>query len=163
MSDGSGPAPTALGAAENLVEQFEGFSATPYPDPSSGGYPWAIGFGSTRDAAGQPVTPDTPPVTLDQARRLVLRDLRAALATIEGAVVVPLTVDEEAALLDFTYNLGAGNLLGSTLLRLLNAGDYAGAAAQFERWDHAGGHVMAGLLRRRLAERDLFLNPGTVG
>ena len=152
----------ALAKAEALVEQFEGFSATPYPDPGTGAEPWTIGFGSTRDAAGDPVTPNTPPVTVDQARRLALRDMRAALEAVKSAVSVPVTADEEGALIDFTYNLGKGNLDASTLLRLLNAGDYAGAAAQFERWDHAGGRVMAGLLRRRLAERDLFLAQGTI-
>ncbi|MCK2118973.1 lysozyme, partial [Pseudomonas juntendi] len=59
----------------------------------------------------------------------------------------------------FTYNLGAANLESSTLRRLLNSGDYAGAADQFPRWNKAGGKVLAGLTRRRAAERDLFLEP----
>ena len=69
---------------------------------------------------------------------------------------VPLTIDEKIALLDFIYNLGGGNFRSSTLLRKLNAGDYAGAAAEFDNWDHAGGKVLAGLLKRRQAETDLF-------
>ena len=147
----------ALGEAESMVERFEGFRSVPYPDPATGGAPWAVGFGSTRDAAGNPVTTDTPSVTIDEARRLALRDMRAALAAIKTDVTVPLTTMEEAALIDFCYNLGIGNFGSSTLLRLLNQGDYAGAAAQFARWDRADGRVLAGLLRRRIAERDLFL------
>lgn len=151
----------ALTAAESLVEQFEGFSATPYPDPGTGAEPWTIGYGSTRDVDGNPVTPNTPAITREEAQRLALRDMRGALDAVKCAISVPLTSDEEGALIDFAYNLGAGNLRASTLLRLLNAGDYAGAADQFELWDHAGGRVMAGLLRRRLAERALFLAGGS--
>jgi lysozyme len=54
------------------------------------------------------------------------------------------------------YNLGGGNLRRSTLLRLLNAGDYAGAAKEFDKWNMAGGKVLAGLVRRRQAETDMF-------
>lgn len=140
-----------------MVERFEGFRAAPYPDPATGGAPWTIGFGSTRDAAGNPVTPATPPVTIDEARRLALRDMRTALTAIKTDVTVPLTTMEEAALIDFCYNLGVGNFGSSTLLRLLNQGEYLLAADQFVRWDRADGRVLAGLLRRRIAERDLFL------
>ncbi|MNE64550.1 Lysozyme RrrD [compost metagenome] len=59
--------------------------------------------------------------------------------------------------MSFTYNLGAANLQSSTLRRLLIAGNYAAAAEQFPRWNKAGGQVLAGLTRRRAAERDLFL------
>ncbi|WLH87869.1 lysozyme [Pseudomonas sp. FP453] len=61
------------------------------------------------------------------------------------------------ALMSFTYNLGAANLGTSTLLKLLNAGDYPGAAEQFPRWNKAGGQVLAGLTKRRAAERVMFL------
>ena len=146
----SAPVPQA---AVDLVCQFEGFSATPYRDPVG---IWTIGYGSTRDFVGNPVTENTPPVTDAQARELVARDLSAACQSVRELVRVPLTTGEEAALDDFVYNLGAGNLRISTLLRLLNAGDYAAAAAQFPRWDMAGGHALAGLLRRREAEANLF-------
>ena len=69
---------------------------------------------------------------------------------------MPLTIDEKIALLDFIYNLGAGKFRSSTLLKKLNAGDYNGAAAEFDNWDHAGGKVLAGLLKRREAETKLF-------
>ncbi len=144
-------------AAAGLVAPFEGFSATPYRDPVG---VWAIGFGSTRGLDNQPVTANPPPITRAQALTLVDRDLGAACATVREDVKVPLNADQQAALADFVYNLGAGNFAGSTLLRLLNAADYAGAAAQFDAWDHAGGVVLAGLLRRRAAEAKLFQTAG---
>jgi lysozyme len=146
--------PTAVNAAEGLVTEFEGFSAVPYQDPAG---VWTIGYGSTRDAnGGNPVCSTTPRITVATARSLVDRDLRAAFAEVAGDVKVALTPFQEGALADFVYNLGATNFRSSTLLRLLNAGDYAGAAAQFDRWDMAGGRVLAGLLRRRQAETELF-------
>jgi lysozyme len=83
--------------------------------------------------------------------------LHKAALEIARVVKVWLTVDETAALQDFVYNLGIGNFESSTLLRKLNAGDYAGAAAQIDLWDHAGGRVVAGLLRRRQVGTALFL------
>jgi lysozyme len=60
---------------------------------------------------------------------------------------------------DFVFNLGAGNFQSSTLLKLLNSGDYQGASGQFPLWNHAGGVVVAGLTARRLAEQTLFNTP----
>ncbi|MCF3948709.1 lysozyme [Acidiphilium iwatense] len=74
-------------------------------------------------------------------------------------VTVPLNPNQQAALIDFVYNLGAGNFRASTLLRLLNAGDFARAVRQFTLWDHADGRVLPGLLRRREAEAALFAAP----
>lgn len=143
-------------AAVRLVEPFEGFRAAPYQDV--GGY-WTIGFGSTRDAAGDAVTADTPTLSRDQALALVERDLTAAARQVQDSVVVALNVNQQAALIDFVYNLGAGNFCGSTLLRLLNVGNYSAAAGQFTLWDHAAGQVLPGLLRRREAEAALFRMP----
>ncbi|MDD2876257.1 MAG: lysozyme [Acidiphilium sp.] len=140
-------------AAVQLVEPFEGFRADPYRDP---GGVWSIGYGSTTDAWGDPVSADTLAITQDQALSLVERDLASALGQVTAAVVVPLGVNQQAALIDFVYNVGIGNFRDSTLLRLLNAGDYTGAAAQFMRWDYAAGMVLPGLLRRREAEAAMF-------
>lgn len=71
-------------------------------------------------------------------------------------VKVPLTAHQMGALVSFAYNVGMGALGSSTLLRLLNAGQYDAAAKQFARWNKAGGRVLAGLTRRRAAEAALF-------
>ena len=147
----------ALAIAANLAKQFEGFSATSYPDPASGGDPWTIGYGTTRDALGNPVTSQTPPMDADTALALLARDMSAALATVRAKVGVPITDNQAAALADFVYNEGAGAFTVSTLLRLLNGGDYASAAMQFPRWVYADGKVMPGLVRRREAERAMFV------
>lgn len=73
---------------------------------------------------------------------------------------VPLSQNQWDALMCFTYNLGSANLGSSTLLKLLNVKDYAGAAEQFSRWNKAGGQVLAGLTKRRAAERAMFLGAG---
>lgn len=146
----------AIEDASEMAEPFEGFSATPYRDPAG---VWTIGFGSTRDVAGNPVTENTVAIARDQALALVERDMIQAGREVALDVHVPLTENERAALDDFVYNLGAGNFRASTLLRRLNAGDLAGAADEFLRWDRAGGQVLAGLLRRREAERAEFLKP----
>lgn len=146
----------ALDAADSLAEPFEGCVLHVYPDPATGGAPWTEGFGSTRGWNGQPLTKDSPPITKQTAVAWLRRDMTAALQAVLAAVTIPLDADEEGALADFVYNLGAGNFDHSTLLRMLNDGDIQGAAQQFELWDHAGGKVMAGLLRRRTAERAMF-------
>lgn len=142
-----------LAKAQQLAEPFEGFSSTPYRCPAG---VWTIGFGSTRDATGAPVTAGTPSVSKEAARKLMERDLTSALAEVHRDVHTTLTAFEAGALADFIYNVGCGNFRASTLLRKLNAGDYAGAAAEFPKWNLGGGKVLAGLVRRRAAERALF-------
>ena len=139
-------------AAIDLVEQSEGFRANAYPDPVSGGEPITIGWGRTGGVKlGDTTTPDIERAWL-VARLQSICDAINRDCTWDG-----LTADEMAALIDFAYNLGVGALEGSTLWRLLMAGDVAGADAQFPRWDMAGGHAVAGLLRRREAEAALFM------
>ena len=145
----------ALATATNVAAQFEGFNATPYPDV---GGTWTIGYGSIWLNGVGPgrVTADTPPITEPVARTWLTAELKACAMAVVRLVKVPLTDNQTAALDDFVYNLGSGAFASSTLLRKLNAGDYAGAAAQIDLWDHVGGQVLAGLLRRRQAETDLF-------
>lgn len=77
---------------------------------------------------------------------------------VSDLVKVPLNQNQFDALVSFAFNLGLGNLKSSTLLKKLNASDYIGASKEFERWNRAGGKVLNGLTRRRIAERDLFLS-----
>ncbi|WP_266156493.1 lysozyme [Dyella silvatica] len=136
-----------------LIKRFEGFRAQAYRD--SVGI-WTIGYGHT----GPDVTPGLS-IDMAQATALLQADLAQATTAIASLVKVPLQQSQFDALTSFTFNLGAKALAGSTLLRKLNASDYLGAAAEFERWSQAGGQVLAGLLRRRIAERTLFLAPDT--
>ncbi|MGK9381775.1 lysozyme [Salmonella enterica subsp. enterica] len=122
-----------------LIKEFEGCSLTAYPDPGTGGDPWTIGYGWTHSVDGKPVKPG---MMIDEAT--AERLLKTGLVGY--------------ALVSFAYNLGARTLSSSTLLRKLNAGDYAGAADEFLRWNKAGGKVLNGLTRRREAERALFLS-----
>jgi lysozyme len=148
---------TADQEAAELAARFEGFSAEPYLDMLAKPPRWTIGYGSVWLPDGAPVTENTPPITLQLARIWLADELHKTAREIARVVKVWLTVDETAALQDFIYNVGIGAFDNSTLLRKLNSGDYAGAAAQIDLWDHAGGKVVAGLLRRRQAETALFL------
>lgn len=137
----------------DLIRRFEGFRSKPYRCPA--GVP-TIGYGSTRYADGTHVNLTDPPITQAQADEI----MRATLGEYENAVnryvSVSLNQNEFDALVDFAYNAGAKNLLNSTLLKKLSAGDRKGAAQQFERWVYANGEILPGLVRRRMAERVLF-------
>lgn len=135
-------------AALSLTENFEGCKLESYQDQVG---VWTIGYGHTR-GVGPNMT-----CTQAQAESWLRFDLAIAEAYVNAHVSVALTQGEFDALVDFSFNLGLGALHSSTLLRLLNSGDYAGAAAEFEKWDRAGGNVVAGLLCRRLAEKAEFI------
>lgn len=134
-------------AGLDLIKQFEGLYLQAYRCPA--GVP-TIGYGHTAGVAmGQTITQQ-------HADDYLRRDVRQFERAVARLVTVPLTQGQFDALVSFAFNLGEGALAQSTLLRLLNAGDYAGAAAQFDRWNKAGGRVLPGLVRRRAAERALF-------
>ena len=130
-----------------LTEQFEGCKLVAYQD--SGGV-WTIGYGHTRGVQSGDTCDEF------QAFAWLQEDLLVVEKQINQDVKVPLTQEEFDALVDFGFNLGCHALESSTLWKKLNAGDFKGAAAEFPKWDHAGGKEVAGLLRRRLAEQALF-------
>lgn len=137
----------------DLIKKFEGFSAAPYR--CSAGIA-TIGYGSTRYANGQAVALGDPNITEAQAIEI----MQAALAQYEAAVTRYVTVhinqNQFDALVDFAYNCGAQNLRTSTLLKKINAGDFKNAQAEFQKWNRGNGRVLAGLTKRREAERVLF-------
>lgn len=133
-----------------LLKEFEGCVLTAYPDPGSGGDPWTIGYGTTKG-----VVPGMT-ITKEEAEALLREDLAKFETAVENAVKVPLTQNQFDALVSFTYNVGEGALTSSTLLRLLNGGDYGAAAVQFDRWNRGPNGPMPGLIRRRAAERRMF-------
>ena len=139
----------------DFTARFEGFSPVPYQDPRG---VWTIAFGATRDIAGARVTAATPSVTREEGKALLERDLTAAWQAVAHLVLVPLNNDQETALADFVYNVGAGAFAGSRVLSILNGGEFAAAAAQLMQWNLAAGKVFRGLVRRRAEEILLFLS-----
>nr|WP_228035566.1 lysozyme [Oculatella sp. LEGE 06141] len=131
-----------------LLKSFEGLRLTAYRDAVG---VWTIGYGTTTG-----VRPGMR-ITQSQAEALLRQDLLRFETAVNNLVKVPLTDNQFSALVSFTYNVGERALGTSTLLRLLNQGNYRGAANEFLRWNKAGGRVLAGLTRRRNAERTLFL------
>ncbi|TNH43767.1 lysozyme [Photorhabdus luminescens] len=128
---------------------YEGCSLTAYRCPAN---VWTIGYGHTLGVKPGDVTTEA------QAEQFLLDDLAPVYITIEHNVKVPLTQGQFDALCSFIFNLGAGALVRSTLLKKLNAGDYKGAANEFMRWNMAGGRVLPGLDARRASEKTMFLS-----
>lgn len=135
-----------------LLKKFEGVKLHAYKDAVG---VWTIGYGHT-SMAGDPTVTAGLTITQAEAEDILRSDLVKYEKPVNELVKVPLTQNQFDALVSFTYNLGAGNLKSSTLLRKLNAGDYEGAAAQFAVWDKASGRVLNGLVTRRAAEAALF-------
>jgi lysozyme len=132
-----------------LVKQFEGFRNRTYTDVA--GFP-TIGYGH------RIVPPESFPngISEPQAAAILAKDVCEAESAVSSLVRVALTQGQFDALVDFCFNLGAGRLAGSTLLRALNGGRYEAAAEQLLLWDLAGGEVNAGLKARREAEFKLW-------
>ena len=131
----------------HLTEQFEECRLTAYPD--SKGIP-TIGWGHTLGVQ----LGDT--CTQEQADAWLLQDVQNAVNHVNSLVSVQLTQSIFDSLVDFSFNVGCEAFKNSTMLRLINEGQFWDAADQFERWDHCSGQVVAGLLRRREAEKDEF-------
>lgn len=130
-----------------LTENFEGCRLTAYQDSVGR---WTIGYGHTAGVqAGDTCTEYQADVWLQA-------DIQWAVQTVNMYVTIALTQGEFDALVDFVFNLGSGSFEHSGLLQLVNQRNFAAAAADFEKWDYAGGQVVAGLLRRRLAEEAEF-------
>lgn len=137
-----------------LIKEFEGCKLTAYRDSVG---VWTIGYGWTQPVDGKPIRAGMT-IKQETAERLLKTGLVSYESDVSRLVKVGVTQGQFDALVSFTYNLGARSLSTSTLLRKLNASDYAGAADEFLRWNKAGGKVLNGLTRRREAERALFLS-----
>ena len=138
----------ALSAAGAVaIVQHEGLRQTAYVDPVG---VVTVCAGHTRTAKlGQTLT-------AAQCTALLKQDVRDSEQAVKRLVKVPLTQNQFDALVSFTFNVGAGNLAKSTLLRKLNANDCWGAGAEFSRWTYGGGCVLPGLVTRRASERATF-------
>jgi lysozyme len=156
----------------NLVKTFEGIPGLstgdihPYLDPVG---IWTIGWGHAIAVDGhflrgnadldkvKALYPDG--LSVAQAESLLDADLIQTGSSVLSVVTVPLNDNQYGALTSFTFNLGLGNLRSSTLLKDVNTNQKTAAADQFPRWCYAQGKQIQGLLKRRNAERDLFLKP----
>lgn len=136
-------------AGIKLIKSFENCALAAYLCPAG---VWTIGWGHT----GNDVFPGLR-ATAARADELLTEDLARFELAVNRLVVVHVTQSQFDALVSFAFNCGSAALEKSTLLRKLNARDYAGAADEFQRWNKAGGKVLAGLTRRRAAERALFV------
>ena len=132
----------------DLVKHFEGLVLKAYKCPAG---VWTIGYGHTKDV--QPGDSWSE----DHADHMLEVEMEEYEKYINDLVTVELNQNQFDAMVSWVYNLGVGNLQSSTLLKVLNAGDYAGVPEQIMRWNKASGKVLEGLTRRRQAEADLFV------
>src|SRR5918997_1245886 len=151
-------------AGLDLIKSFEGIldgdpstaNLDPYLDPVG---IWTIGWGHAivvgkdflRGKQNRAKAFSLYPggLTMQEAETLLRADVMDKCRDVDSLVKVSLNDNQYAAIVSFTFNLGVGNLKQSTLLKKLNAGDFAGAAGEFAKWNKAGGKVLAGLTRRR--------------
>ena len=131
-----------------LTKRFEGCELEAYQDSVG---VWTIGYGHT----GADVTPGLI-VTQEQATVLLVADVAWAVTCVNSSVRVAINQNQFDAMVDFCFNLGCAAFQQSLLLRMVNGGDYDGAAKQFVCWNKADGRVLAGLTSRRKAEAELF-------
>ena len=133
----------------SFIKEREGLELMPYQDVAG---IWTVGYGSTTE-----VVPGEKITEVEAGERLK-EDVRHAENCVNQLVTVPLTQGEFDCLCSFVFNVGCFAFSKSTLLRKLNDGDYESIPAELARWDKAGGHVVAGLSKRRKLEGDLWEN-----
>lgn len=144
----------ARALAASIIAEFETFSAKPYPDPPGQTAKYSIGYGHSI-VPGDGFSLESV-IAEPDALALLNADLDTFVACVDNNVTVDLGPEEKAALYSFTYNEGCSHFTGSTLLRLLNDGDYEGADAEFARWNVANGRILPALQSRRKKEAALF-------
>lgn len=161
----------ALLIAEEIAKPFESCSLEAYWDPvgfPTNGWGHLLSRTTKKDTmaklkftaaeADEWLRITWPDLTQDQADKQFLIDLGKAYKSVQRLVKVPLSPEQVAALIDFAFNCGGGNLQISTLLRLVNRSEFIDAADEFVKWNKAGGIVLRGLTRRRMSERSMFLS-----
>jgi len=146
----------ALKVAVALCKQFEGFRSEPYLCPAGVA---TIGYGNTFYENGTKVTLQDKLITQSEAELMLIRSLSTqylptVLKASPGLIAYP---ERLGAITDFCFNLGAARYRASTLRKRIDAGDVQGAADEVLKWNKAGGRVLPGLVKRRAAERALFL------
>ena len=135
-----------------LTKESEQLRLVAYPDPGTGGDPWTNGYGHTGNDVFEGLV-----ITEQQADKWLIHDTEKAASEVKRLVTVALTQHQFDALVDFTFNVGSGNLAKSTLLKLINAKQFAEADQHFQDWVYGGGHKLSGLIKRRYAESVIFM------
>lgn len=144
----------ATQVAEALAARFEGLRLSPYLCPA--GYP-TIGYGSRYYLDGSEVRLTDPAISANLARTMLRDSVRFKyLPKVVRLCPAIDTPERLAAIIDFTFNLGAGNLAASTLRRRINAGRWGDVPAELKKWNRGGGRVLKGLVARRAAEAALI-------
>ncbi len=145
--------------AIELAKRFEGFHRVPKSDPMRRAHPYICPAGYHTIGFGHLCDPKHPPITEAEAEVYLERDLQTALtATLRYCPVLATEPEARlAAIVDFTFNLGAGRLQTSTLRRRVNQRDWIAAATELRRWIYGGGKVLPGLVARRAAEATWLL------
>jgi lysozyme len=146
-------------ATLDLMKEFEGLRLDAYPDPATGGEPITIGYGTTARAGVGIIPKLGMRITKAEAEDYFRLTLVKFAREIKPAINRPINENEFGAFLSLAYNIGPGAFKRSSALRHFNEGDKAKAANAILMWNKANGKVMRGLVRRREAERDLFLTP----
>lgn len=136
-----------------LIKHFESLRLTAYQDSVG---VWTIGWGHTGLSHNDGTVHAGREITEGEAVDLLKKDLAEFEAAVARNVTVDLNENQFSALVSFTFNLGETNLKKSTLLKKLNRKDFFAAGGEFKKWNKAGGRRLAGLVRRRLSERNLF-------
>lgn len=141
--------------AAGLCRRFEGLFLKPYLCPANVA---TIGYGSTRYENGTRVTLSDPAITKQRAEELLIHELRAVQPRVLSLcpILKSWGPGSIAAILDFAFNLGTGNLQSSTLRKKINANDPEAAKQELRKWVRGGGRVLPGLVSRRAAEAALL-------
>lgn len=141
-----------------LIKEFEGFRAKAYKCPAG---VWTVGYGHTSNA-GEPKVGSLTEVTREQAEEILRRDLGTFERAVSDAVRVTVSSNQYSALVSFCYNVGPGAFRSSSVLKAVNAKQWAEVPRRLALWNKAGGKVLPGLVRRRAAEAALFMEPDSV-
>lgn len=137
----------------DLIKKFEGCELKAYQDSVG---VWTIGYGWTHPVNGRKVGKGMV-ITQETAESLLSEGVKPFASGVSKLVTIPINQNQFDALVSFAYNLGVTSLKSSTLLKMLNAGNKKAAADEFLKWCCAGGKILNGLVKRRTAERELFL------
>lgn len=142
-------------AAVRLVARLEGLRTVPYQDSAG---VWTIGYGTTQEPSGAPITAKTTPIGVAIAKAWLAHDLQSAAANVARLIddEIALNETQASALISFVYNLGAGAFSRSTLRSYIRRGMITLAIAQFSVWRNVAGKPSIGIIRRRWAEAAVF-------